>query len=134
VSVQILIADDSQLVRRLLRVSLEQHEGWRVCAEAKNGQQAVEKATETKPDLIVLDWVMPVMDGLQAAREIARILPVVPILMFTLHDSPAFKLAAKRSGVRRVVSKADSGAMISAIEGLLSQENLTPVPGTLSTR
>jgi CheY-like chemotaxis protein len=72
---RILIADDNVVVRRHLGELFKSHAGWEVCAEVENGQQAVLKTRELKPDLIILDLAMPVMDGLQAAREIGKALP-----------------------------------------------------------
>ena len=70
---RILIADDSPHVRRALRNLVEEHdENWEVCGEATDGRQAVQRATETNPDLIVIDFQMPIMDGLHAATEIAK--------------------------------------------------------------
>ena len=79
---RILIVDDSSLVRQRLRDLLQQHPDWRVCGEAVNGRDAVDKAQELNPDVIVLDFLMPGMDGLQAAREIGKVVPSIPILMF----------------------------------------------------
>jgi len=121
VSKKILIADDNELVRKLLRIMLENHEGWVICAEAADGPQAVAKAKESNPDAVILDFAMPVMDGLDAAREITRALPSVPILLFTLYDSPEMTLAAKEAGVSRVLPKTASGLpLIHAVQDLLA--------------
>ncbi len=87
--------------------------------EAENGNEAVSKALETKPDLIILDCVMPRMDGLTAARKIAQFLPDVPILMHTLYSSPRIGQEADKVGVRKTVAKSDSRVLISAVEELL---------------
>ncbi len=83
---RILIADDHDLLRRLIKREFEDHLDW-VCIEAENGEQAVAKAMELKPEIIILDLVMPVMDGLTAAREIVKLLPAVPIVIHTVHFS-----------------------------------------------
>jgi DNA-binding NarL/FixJ family response regulator len=103
---RILIADDQESTRKVLKALIGTHSGWEVCAEAQNGHEAVQQAAELRPDLIVLDLSMPVMDGLQAARVISRQVPSVPILIYTLYVSPELALEAKKAGVRQVVDKA----------------------------
>jgi len=118
---RLLIADDHSTVRTLLRILLESHEGWQVCAEVENGLEAVAKAVELKPDLVILDLAMPQMDGLRAAREISAALPSVPILMHTMHNSSELELEAKKAGVRRVVNKTGrEDELFAAIEELLA--------------
>jgi DNA-binding NarL/FixJ family response regulator len=118
--IRILIADDNQVARGRLRETLDGHEGWQVCAETENGRQAIEKARDLKPDLIVLDVVMPMLDGLRATREIRRILPGVPILIYTLHDADVVCLEAKKAGATRVVSKLEHvSSLITALEQLI---------------
>jgi DNA-binding NarL/FixJ family response regulator len=117
---RVLIADDHAAVRGLLRVLLENHPGWQVCGEAENGFEAVEKASQLKPDLIILDLAMPVMDGLHAAREISSASPTVSILMHTSHSSPALDSEAKKAGVQQVVSKRDGNDLLRAIDALMS--------------
>ena len=132
---KILIADDNALVRKLLRIMLEGQKGWQVCAEATNGSEAILKAQESKPDAVILDFAMPLLDGLDAAREITRALPSVPILLFTLYDSPEMTLAAKEAGVSRVLPKTASGLpLIQAVRDLLSADSEGARPnGQLST-
>lgn len=123
-SKKILIADDNALVRKLLRIMLEGQQGWQVCAEATNGSEAILKAHESQPDAVILDFAMPLLDGLDAAREITRTLPSVPILLFTLYDSPEMTLAAKGAGVSRVLPKTASGLpLIQAVRDLLSADS-----------
>ncbi len=103
----ILIVDDSAVVRRSLRSLLEGRTGWCVCGEAENGRQGIDKAMELSPNLIILDLSMPVMNGLQAASELRRLLPRVPVLLFTTFCSPQIERAALASGVTAVKSKSD---------------------------
>ena len=118
--VRILIADDNPFIRNHLRIRLGNHDGWRICAEAQNGREAVAKAFEMKPDVIVLDLSMPVMDGLRAARELAKRLPEVPVVMYSLYGTPQIELEAKAAGVRGFLDKSeDIGQLISTIERLL---------------
>jgi DNA-binding NarL/FixJ family response regulator len=120
VASRLLIADDNATVRRMLRALLETHEGWQVCGEAENGLDAVAKAKELQPDLILLDLAMPVMDGLRATREIAATLPAVPILIHTLHNAPGVELEAKKAGARKIINKTeDADELLRAIEEAL---------------
>jgi DNA-binding NarL/FixJ family response regulator len=119
---KILIADDSEPMRKLHRDMAAQSGRWRLCGEAVNGLQAVHLARALRPDLIVLDLAMPVMDGLRAAPEILKELPRVPIILYTLHDMPNLELEARKAGVREVVSKgSDTLALSNAIHRLLNE-------------
>lgn len=120
---RILIADDHEMMRAVLRNLINSHGGWEVCAEAKNGSEAVAHAKELRPDLIILDLAMPVMDGIHAAQEINKRDPEARIIMFTLHASPEVEEQAKRVGVKRVVSKAKNGGrLVLAIEQTLDDQ------------
>lgn len=120
---RILIADDNQAVRTALRHLLEAAgaDQWEII-EVEDGLGSIAKAQELNPDLIVLDLVMPVMDGLTAARKISRLLPETPLLMHTLHYSPQLEVEAQKVGVRKVLPKADTAGLISAIRQLLTSE------------
>jgi DNA-binding NarL/FixJ family response regulator len=107
VSHSILIVDDNNLVRRLLRSWLEQHAEWDVCGEAENGQMAVERVEQLHPDVVLLDLQMPIMNGLEAARQINRLAPNTAMIMFTVHSSEQLLKEARASGVKDVVSKCD---------------------------
>src|SRR6202790_3483340 len=118
-SARILVVDDSQLMRRCLRTLLEQHDKWKVCCEASNGREAIQKAQQADPDVIVLDFQMPEMNGLDAAREIRRQSPEVPILMVTLHMSPQLEDQAKRIGIRGACDKGNIQCVVEGIDTLL---------------
>src|ERR1700682_6050112 len=120
---RILIADDNSQVRRALRNLVEQDEDWKVCGEAIDGGDAVERAKETNPDLIVLDFQMPVLNGLEAAREIAKVAPDVPVLLCTAHMSPALIDEAQRVGIHGAVSKSRAGDILNGIKALLRHES-----------
>jgi CheY-like chemotaxis protein len=121
---KILIADDHGSGRTILRSILTQQGGWTVCGEAVNGLDAVRLASELKPDLIVLDFSMPILDGVQAAREILKYTPAVPIVLFTLHYSPQLEVEAARAGVRKVIPKGNgASALIAALEESLGRVN-----------
>ena len=105
---RILIVDDNQTLRRALRGMLSKRADWFVCGEAANGLQAVQLAAKLKPDAVLLDFRMPLMNGLEAAREIIKNDPSVPIAMYTLVDqSVRFESEAARIGVRKIISKSD---------------------------
>jgi len=130
--IRILIADDSPAVRTVMRQLLESPD-WEI-VEVENGQQALAKAWEVRPSVIILDLVMPVMDGLTAAREISKILPETPLLMHTLHWSPQIELEAQKVGVRRVVPKATGEVLLSVVQQLLASgpsASITPGSETL---
>ena len=117
----ILIVDDSPLMRSSLRGLLERRAEWEVCGEAANGREGIEKALQLHPDLIVLDLCMPVMDGLQAARELQRLLPNVPILMFTIFSNPHVEREALAAGITAVKSKSESvESLYGSIQDLLA--------------
>ena len=117
---RILIVDDHAIVRRMLKVLVETHSGWEVCAEAENGEEALAKIKQHKPDVVIMDMAMPVKDGLSASREISAAMPSVPIIMHTLHYSPELELEAKKAGVRKVIPKAESGdGLLDAIADLV---------------
>jgi CheY-like chemotaxis protein len=106
---RILIADDSPAVRRALAQLLAQDH---LVIEVADGQAAFTRSLELRPDLIILDLAMPVMDGLTAAREISGALPEVPILMYTMHWTPSLEVAAKKVGIRRLVPKTHSKMLL----------------------
>jgi DNA-binding NarL/FixJ family response regulator len=120
---RILIADDHQPLRNLLKETLAGHPGWHVCAEATNGREAVQKAAECKPDLIILDLSMPVMDGLEAAREILAASPHLPILLFTNHAVSAVAQDAQKIGIKQILSKTYHGdELLLVVESLLQEK------------
>jgi DNA-binding NarL/FixJ family response regulator len=105
---RILIVDDSAVVRRLLRYTIEQNSDWKVCGEAENGEVAVQRVKELHPDIVTLDLQMPVMNGLEAARQIAVLAPKTAMLMFTMHNSEQLLKDAHAAGIRDVISKSDA--------------------------
>jgi CheY-like chemotaxis protein len=120
---RILIADDNPTFRKALRQLLEGVDHWEII-EAAEGQEAVTKSVETRPDVILLDLAMPVKDGFAAAREISRLLPGTPILMCTMHVSAQVEVEAQKSGIRHVLSKTDSNLILPAIRQWLTPPEL----------
>lgn len=118
--IRILVADDNALVRGALSQVLQSEgQGQWEMVEAENGEEALKRAKETKPGLVILDLAMPLMDGFRTARELGEILPGVPILMHTLYWSPRVELEALKVGVRKTVAKSDSSVLVSAVKELL---------------
>jgi CheY-like chemotaxis protein len=102
------------------RATLESHPDRKVCGDAVNGREAVRKAIELRPDLVVLDWAMPELNGLKAAEQIRDLLPSVPIVLHTIYGSQV-SVEAKKHPICRVVEKAKSGALVTAIEECLAR-------------
>ncbi|MGH9500729.1 MAG: response regulator [Terriglobales bacterium] len=123
---KILIADDSPIVRRSLRSYIEQETDWQVCEEAENGKVAVEKVRELKPDIVLLDVQMPVMNGFEAARRIKHEFPAIQILMISQFASGPFAREAIAAGASGFVAKNDvSSELVLAlrrIESLMQAE------------
>jgi DNA-binding NarL/FixJ family response regulator len=116
---RILLADDRDVVRTRLRGLLEAQPSWKVVAEARNGKEAVEKEKETKPDVTLLDVIMPSLDGLGAAREIIEGGSQTKILILAMHESEVLMHEALKAGAWGCVSKTDDGRnLITAVEAL----------------
>jgi DNA-binding NarL/FixJ family response regulator len=116
---RILIADDHEVARQGIRALLEAHPGWEVCAEAKDGREAVELAATVNPALILLDIGMPNLNGLEAARQILASSPEVPILILTMLDSDQVVREVLRAGARGFLLKSDAGRdLVAAVEAL----------------
>jgi len=126
---RILIADDHESMRMALRATVKLHPHWEVCGEATDGREAVAKAAELKPDLIVLDFKMPITNGIKASSEICMNMPTIPIVMYTLYKTAELQMAAKLVGIRQVVGKEDGAKhLVSAIETeLVTQKFSCPV-------
>jgi two-component system response regulator NreC len=115
--VRILIADDHPVIRKRVRFALEGHSRFEVCAEAEDGAKAIEEAQRLKPDVVVLNVTMPVVDGFQAAREIKASLPETAIVILSSHVDQRFIDEAKKIGARAYVAKTEAGeALVKAIE------------------
>jgi DNA-binding NarL/FixJ family response regulator len=103
---RILIADDHHLVRRGVGNLLSKEAGWEICGEATDAAQAIQKASELNPDLVLLDISMPDGSGLGAARRIRQEIPHVKILMMSHHDATQFEQSAIESGADGCIDKA----------------------------
>jgi DNA-binding NarL/FixJ family response regulator len=120
---RILIADDHEIVRSGLRTALESQANWEIVAEAGDGKEAVIKAIETKPDVVVLDYSMPLINGADATRQIRMRLPKTEVLIFTIHDDEVLIEELLSAGARGYVVKSDSREqLIDAIEALAAHK------------
>ena len=116
---RILIADDHDVVRLGLRAILEEQPGWEVVGEAADGLEAVERASATRPDVVVLDYALPVLNGVEATRQIRARVPRAEVLIFTMHDTDALVRDALEAGARGFLLKSDAKRfLISAVETL----------------
>lgn len=122
-AIRILIADDDSTIRMLLRRLLEGRSNWRVCSEAVNGVEAVEKVERFAPDVAILDLGMPIMNGVQAAREISKAHPRLPMLLISVQEvSRQLAEAARDAGFRGAVTKSRGHEIVEAVEALLNNE------------
>lgn len=124
--VRILIVDDNLFVRQQLHELLAAHPAWEVCGEGADGVDAIHKAQELRPDIVVMDLSMPVMNGLRATQQITALAPSIPIVMFSMYLSPHFTESARAAGARGVVSKSEPQQIIRAVETLLSGKTFFP--------
>lgn len=108
-SKNILVVDDSDITRRITRLFLEMQVGFEVCGEAVDGVDAIEKAKELKPDLVLLDLAMPRMNGIEAASVIKGMMPQVPIVLFTMYKEVVGNALASAAGIDAVLFKGDGG-------------------------
>src|SRR6202167_3034975 len=116
---RILIADDHEVVRRGLSALLQSHDGWEVCGDAKDGREAVEKAKELKPDVVILDVGMPNLNGLAATRQLLQQNPQQKVIVLTITDSDQVIREALDAGARGFVLKSDAARdLVTAVEAV----------------
>ncbi|HYL63906.1 MAG TPA: response regulator transcription factor [Candidatus Methylomirabilis sp.] len=134
--IRILVADDHHVVRAGLRALLESKTGWQVCAEASNGREAVEKAGKFKPDVAVLDIAMPMLNGVEATRQIRRLAPKTEILILTMHDSDTLVQEVMEAGALGYVLKDDADRdLLFAVDALTRhQRYLSPRASSAASR
>lgn len=122
-TVRVLVADDHEIVREGIRTLIQAQPGWQVTAEASNGRQAVEKAKEVKPDVTVLDIGMPVLNGLEATRQIVKNDPRAKILVLTVHESDTLIQDVLEAGARGYILKSDAGRdLVTAVNAVRSNK------------
>jgi two-component system, NarL family, response regulator NreC len=116
---QILIADDHEVVRAGLQALIEHERGWEVCAIAVNGRQAVDTAKKLKPEVIVLDLTMPELNGLDALRQIKRALPNTEVMVFSAYHSEEVIEQVFEAGAKSYIQKSEAGRhLVAAIKSL----------------
>ncbi|HKW20392.1 MAG TPA: response regulator transcription factor [Ktedonobacterales bacterium] len=121
--VRILVAEDHEVMRRGLRDLLLEHQGWEVCAEARNGRDALDLAVQLHPDVAVVDIAMPLLNGLQATRHIRKQSPDTEVLIFTQYESGQYVQEALRAGAHGYILKSDAALHLTeAVEALARHE------------
>ena len=124
-SVRILVVDDHAPIRDCLRLLLENHPNWEVCGEAANGIEAIEQYRQLKPDLLVVDVSMPLMNGFDASLEILKLSPAILILLYTSYLTAQLVEEAHRAGIRATVSKDAMHLVVVGLEALLRGEEFS---------
>jgi DNA-binding NarL/FixJ family response regulator len=118
-ALRILVADDHEVVRRGLCSLLAMQPDWEVCGEARDGREAVEKAQQLKPDVVILDIGMPNLSGLEATRQILGAMPQAKVLILTLHDADQVVTEVLRAGARGFLLKSDAARdLVAAVDAL----------------
>lgn len=120
---RILIADDHDVVRAGVRTILQSQPGWEVVAEASDGKEAIDRALATRPDVAVLDFSLPAVNGVEATRQIRARVPSVEVLIFTMHDTDTLVRDVLEAGARGFLLKSDASRfLISAVESLAAHK------------
>jgi DNA-binding NarL/FixJ family response regulator len=116
---RILVADDHEVVRRGLCALLQAQPDWEICGEAGDGRDALEKTQKLKPDVVILDIGMPSLNGLEATRQILKVMPQTKVLILTLHDSDQVVREVLNAGARGFLLKSDAARdLVAAVEAL----------------
>lgn len=116
---RILVADDSEVVRRGIGQLLSRHGDWQICGEAANGREAVEKARQLHPDLVVIDFAMPNMNGIEAAREIRAANPETAFVLCSMYLDNQLEAVARDVGIKSVLSKSNIAQLSRGVEAAL---------------
>lgn len=122
-STRILIADDHDVVRRGLRDILQERPGWEVVAEAANGQDAISAALKHRPDIAIIDYALPLLNGIEVTRQVHARVPQTQVLIFTMHDSETLLQQALQAGARGFLLKSDADELlIAAVHALIQRK------------
>jgi DNA-binding NarL/FixJ family response regulator len=120
---RILIADDHEVVRSGLRSILEAQSGWKIVAEAADGREAIARAVESNPDVAIIDYALPMMNGLEVTRQIRLRVPTAEVLIFTIHESKALVSDLLRAGAKAYLLKSDATRhLVAAVRSLAAHE------------
>jgi len=126
-----VVADDHPIVRGMVRSALQQHPHFEVCGEAEHGANAVEEVKRARPDVVVLNVTMPLVNGFEAAREIKKQIPETAIVILSSHADVHFVAEAKKIGVRAYVSKSKIGqALVDAVEAAVAGHDFIVLEST----
>jgi|SRR5579872_4720502 len=121
---RILIADDHDIIRKGVRAVLSSRPGWEVCAEAATGREAVARAEEHRPDIVVMDISMPELNGLEAARQIRKMLPKTEVMILSLHFSDQLVREVLDAGAHGYILKSDADEdLLKAVEALANRRS-----------
>lgn len=120
--IRILIADDHEMVRSGLRTVLQAQAGWEVVAEAADGKDAVNKALATRPDVAIVDYMLPVMNGIEVTRQIRTRLPKVEVLIFTMHESDALVGDVLQAARAYILKSEANEYLVSAVKSLANHK------------
>jgi len=122
--IRILVADDHQATRSAIATLIRNSgQDWEICGEAEDGQAAVDKAAELKPDLLIIDLMMPQRDGISAGRAVREQVPSVSVLLYTLWVSEFLQAEARAAGLHAVVQKSNAASLLNAITDAVAQRN-----------
>ena len=116
---RILVVEDSDTTRRIIRAILETRE-WRICGEANDGVTAVRQFLKLRPDIVILDFTMPDLSGIEVAARLSKIDPLVPLILFTISEVDELYEAARSAGIYAVVSKAKAWDLVGTIESAIA--------------
>ena len=117
--VRIFLVEDNAVMRAQLRTVLEKPKGWTVVGEAEDGRRAIETWDDHAPNVTVMDFAMPEMDGLEAGRNLSEQHPESPVLMVTIDPSPQLQEEARKAGIKGLCQKTDVRSVLKAVEALL---------------
>jgi len=133
VAKRILIVDDGEEVRQVMRAVFESRTGYEICGEASNGAEGVEKALALKPDLLLLDVAMPLLNGVEVASVLAGSMPNLPIVLYTMYNELLGLSLASAVGAKAVISKADGiSKLVECVQSLLEPKPQVPDEGATS--
>lgn len=119
----LLLADDHEIVRCSLRDALENHHGWKVVGEASNGKEAIQRTIALKPDVAIVDYSLPLINGVEVTRQIRQRAPSVEVLAFTMHDQDTLMKGFLHAGARGYVLKTDAQRhLYAAVEALIEHQ------------
>jgi DNA-binding NarL/FixJ family response regulator len=128
VRIRVVVADDHPIIRGLVRSALQQHPRFEVCGEAENGAEAIEVVKQVRPEVVILNVTMPLVNGFEAAREIKKQVPETAIVILSSHADKHFIEEVKKIGVRAYVPKSKVGqALVKALEAAVAGDEFIVV-------